>query len=209
MACNAAYCGALQLVSQTFLLGLQFLSSPGCKRPSGHTVRCHLPESVGLQPCCRAQTPSGGRILIFLRRAFWILLICWATLHLIDQIIHTSKATQLENGPHGRYSGNSKRVQTNIPPRGIFLFIVVSLLGKDDKILLWSNERYLKSVGGMASSKCGSLSASTSSDPWAQSLFCIICFMSVSVFPFLRSCEGRLLLYLIFQTLPHPTLPPH
>lgn len=142
-----------------------------------------------------------------LQWAFLILSICLATVHLIDQIIHTSKATQLENRPHGLYSGNSKRVQTNIPPRGIFLFIVVSLLGKDDKILLWSNERYLKSVGGVASSKFGSLSASISSDTWAQSLFCIICFKPASVFPFLRSCEGRLLLYLIFQTLPHPTLP--
>lgn len=135
--------------------------SPGCKRPLGYTVMVSstwISSSVS-QPFCRAQILSGGWIIIVLQWAFLILLICLAMLRSYwPNHLNTSKPTWLENRPQGLYSGNSKRVQTNLP-QGAYLFIVVFLLGKYDKVLLWRNETYLKCVNGMASSKSGFLSA--------------------------------------------------
>ena len=129
------------------------------------------------QPCCRAQISAGGWIIILSQWAFLILLISLAFCYLTYQIINIhqnqlylkidSRASVLEIAKEYR----------QIFLRSIFLFIVVSLLGKYNKILPWRNEKYLKGIDGMAGSKFGSLSTSTTPYTWALSLklfrFCL------------------------------------
>lgn len=156
--------------------------SLGCKRPLGLTVMvssARISRSVS-QPRCGAQIPSGGWIIILPQWAFLLLLIrLIILLSYGPNHSYTSKPTQLEKRPQGLYPGIAKGYR-QIFPRSMFLFIGVSLLAGMIGFILeeWKN---LKGVDGMASSKFGSLSASTTPDTWALPLFCIIYFMSVSV----------------------------
>lgn len=92
MAFNAGYWGALQLVSQIFLLGLPLLSPQGVKASWGTQLWWHPVGSVGLCPSHAAEPRyiyADGWIIILSQWAFLILLISLAICYLTDQIIHT------------------------------------------------------------------------------------------------------------------------
>lgn len=99
--------------------------SPGCKRPLGHTVMVAstwISRSVS-QPCCRAQMPAGGWIVILPQWAFLVLLIYLAILlSYWPNNSYASKPTQLENGPQGLCPGKSRRVQTDLPQENISVY---------------------------------------------------------------------------------------
>lgn len=110
----------------------------------------------------------------------WVLICLIIILSYGPNHSYTSKPTHLEKRLQGFYPGIAKEYGQIFPKEYISVDCSFSP-GRYDKVLLWRNGKNLKGVDGMASSKFGSLSASTTPDTGALPLFCFIYFMSVSV----------------------------